>query len=249
MTPPSNPQAIQTININYIINGSGVVLFTFGGISFKTNYNKPVLLLESQNNCPASSYDPDWNVYNFGKNASIRLILTNSVPQSHPMHLHGHTIWVLAEGNGEWDGTITNPNNPIRRDTIQMGPASSLGPSYTVIEWEANNPGVWPLHCHVAGHASTGLFLYVLVRIDLYSIARIPDVHFFPLVSSSNISSVLYHRIMCLLTVNRNVPILYLHYPCHGKSSKPALLGMHGVPKMWSTRLTPGNSFGANPAV
>jgi hypothetical protein len=183
MTLPPNPQAIQTININYTVNGSGVVLFTFGGISFKSDYNKPVLLLESQKNCPAPSYDPDWNVYNFGKNTSIRLILTNSVPQSHPMHLHGHTVWVLAEGNGEWDGTITNPNNPIRRDTVQMGASNSLGSSYIVLQWEANNPGVWPLHCHVAGHASTGLFLYVLVRGELFSISCIPDVYFFPLVS------------------------------------------------------------------
>jgi FtsP/CotA-like multicopper oxidase with cupredoxin domain len=82
---------------------------------------------------------------------------------SHPMHLHGHSFWVLAEGNGEWDGTITNPNNPIRRDTIQIGAPNSVGDGYTVIEFMADNPGVWPFHCHFGDHASAGLYVNVLV--------------------------------------------------------------------------------------
>ncbi|KAL8875892.1 MAG: hypothetical protein Q9192_008968 [Flavoplaca navasiana] len=32
------------------------------------------------------------------------------------MHLHGHNFFVLAEGQGEWDGKITNYPSTTRRD-------------------------------------------------------------------------------------------------------------------------------------
>jgi len=169
IAPPTTPQTTQTININYIINGSGMFLFTFGGTSFRADYNKPVLLVASNNSTPQSTangtspYPSNWNVHDFGKNSSVRLIITNSVSVSHPMHFHGHNFWILAEGNGAWNGTITNPTNPIRRDTFIMGAKTSAGDAYTVIEYIADNPGIWPLHCHVAGHASTGLYINIVV--------------------------------------------------------------------------------------
>ncbi|KAF7862713.1 hypothetical protein EAF04_007586 [Stromatinia cepivora] len=174
-TPPTTPQTTQTIDINYIINGSGMFLFTFGGSSFRANYNKPVLLTAatatpspSKNSTYANStsiYPTSQNVHDFGAPTSVRLIITNSVAVSHPMHLHGHNFWILAEGVGTWDGTITNPSNPIRRDTFMMAAASRTGPKgYTVIEYIADNPGIWPFHCHVSGHASTGLLINVLER-------------------------------------------------------------------------------------
>ncbi|KAI9649367.1 hypothetical protein NHQ30_001942 [Ciborinia camelliae] len=177
-TPPATPQTTQTIDINLIINGSGISLFTFGGSSFRADYNKPVLLTaamatpstfkNSTNVNSTSLYPTNQNVYDFGALTSIRLIITNSVEVSHPMHLHGHNFWILAEGVGTWDGTITNPSNPIRRDTFLMAAASEGGAKgYTVIEYVANNPGVWPFHCHVTGHVSTGLLINVLDRSDL----------------------------------------------------------------------------------
>ncbi|TEY54226.1 hypothetical protein BOTCAL_0241g00080 [Botryotinia calthae] len=174
-TPPVTPQVTQTIDINYIINGSGKFLFTFGGSSFRADYNEPVLLTAatattsmSNNGTYTNStslYPTTMNVHDFGTPASFHLIITNSVPVSHPMHLHGHNFWILAEGVGTWDGTITNPSNPIRRDTFMMAAATRTGSkAYTVIGYIANNPGVWPFHCHVAGHVSTGLLTNVLVR-------------------------------------------------------------------------------------
>ncbi|TVY83153.1 oxidoreductase ptaK [Lachnellula suecica] len=175
MTPPSGPAVTQTININYIINGSGMFLFTMGGNSFRADYNTPVLLVATNSSAsPAASnatsiYPTDWNVNTFGTNSSVRLIITNSITVSHPMHFHGHNFWILAEGNGNWDGTITNPSNPIRRDSFLMGASNAVGPAYTVIEYISDNPGVWPLHCHVAGHSSTGLYINILERPDLLS--------------------------------------------------------------------------------
>lgn len=59
------------------------------------------------------------------------------------MHLHGHNFWVLAEGIGEWDGIITNPTNPQRRDTHILGAGTTEIPTYAVFEWMTDNPGVW----------------------------------------------------------------------------------------------------------
>lgn len=82
----------------------------------------------------------------------------------HNMHLHGTSdFWVLAEGMGEWDGTITNPQNPQRRDGQQLGLGTPEVPSFIVIQLELDNPGVWPFHCHLVVHASAGLIMNILV--------------------------------------------------------------------------------------
>ncbi len=39
-------------------------------------------------------------------------------------------------------------------------------PSYLVLEWAADNPGVWPFHCHSVVHVSAGLYVNVMVRDD-----------------------------------------------------------------------------------
>ena len=70
------------------------------------------------------------------------------------MHLHGHEYWLLNEGPGRWDRhTIINPSNPLRRDTHNLRPNG-----YMVLQYTADNPGVWPFHCHIAWHLSTVCF-------------------------------------------------------------------------------------------
>lgn len=60
-----------------------------------------------------------------------------------------------------WDGTIVNADNPQRRD-VQMMEANS----YIVIQYTQDNPGVWPLHCHIAWHLSAGMNWMVLENPD-----------------------------------------------------------------------------------
>jgi len=118
-------------------------------VSFRVNYDHPVLLLAKLGNV-SYPHDPQWNVYNFGSNSSIRVILYNTTPLAHPMHLHGHQFWVEAVGTGKWDGTVVSASNPPRRD-VQIIPAGSNdNPGYIVLHWLNDNPGVWPLHCHIA---------------------------------------------------------------------------------------------------
>ena len=33
-----------------------------------------------------------------------------------------------------------------------------------MIEFTADNPGVWPFHCHIAWHVSGGLYMNVMER-------------------------------------------------------------------------------------
>ena len=75
-------------------------------------------------------------------------------------------MFVLDEGVGEWDGTtVVNAENPQRRD-VQVLRAQG----YIVVQIDADNPGVWPFHCHIAWHVSAGLYINVMVRIVFFSL-------------------------------------------------------------------------------
>ena len=93
-------------------------------------------------------------MYNFGNNNSVRIIINNKSGAAHPMHLHGHNFNVLAEGTGAWDGTIAHIQNTQRRDVQLLQPNG-----FIVIQYNTDNPGVWPLHCHIAWHVSAGLYI------------------------------------------------------------------------------------------
>lgn len=175
MASRPEPDFTQIIDIGFQTDAAGIGKWTLNNQFFQANYDQAILLLANQGN---TSYpdDPQWNVFNFGNSTSIRFILRNHIPIAHPMHIHGHTFWVVAEGVGEWDGVVTHPENPQRRDThlLDWGYPSPGKPSYMVIDFLANNPGVWPFHCHVAWHVSDGLSMNVMTRPDLITGLQIP---------------------------------------------------------------------------
>lgn len=78
------------------------------------------------------------------KGQRVEITFINTSTMSHPMHLHGHVFQVTAI-DGE-------PINGAMRDTVLVMPKSSLS-----IQFDANNPGVWPLHCHVLYHLEAGM--------------------------------------------------------------------------------------------
>lgn len=157
ITPSTNPYQ-QDLEMDLVMNSTGNYEWQINGQTFRANFNEPILYKAAAGNV-SYPYDPQWNVYNFDKNHSVVLNLTNGSPQAHPYHLHGHNFYVLHEGTGTWDGTVTNPDNPMRRD-IQIVPAHG----HVAFQFEADNPGVWPFHCHVAWHLSGGLAMNVVSR-------------------------------------------------------------------------------------
>lgn len=84
---------------------------------------------------------------------------TNSVP--HPIHLHGHDFYVLAQDTGTYDADTTSLTltNPPRRDV-----ATLPGGGYLVIAFLTDNPGAWLLHCHIGWHANEGFALQLVER-------------------------------------------------------------------------------------
>jgi FtsP/CotA-like multicopper oxidase with cupredoxin domain len=74
----------------------------------------------------------------------VEIIFNNKSMMSHPMHLHGHVFQVT-----EIDGKKING---AMRDTVNILPNSTVK-----MEFDANNPGVWMLHCHVLYHEMGGM--------------------------------------------------------------------------------------------
>ncbi|KAJ3031070.1 UNVERIFIED_CONTAM: hypothetical protein HDU68_006658 [Siphonaria sp. JEL0065] len=93
-------------------------------------------------------------VKNLGDVAEI--IIVNSDSGKHPFHLHGHTFQIIALTNATFDPANPYPSplpsNPVRRDTINI-----QGGGYAIIRFQATNPGVWFLHCHIEWHFEAGL--------------------------------------------------------------------------------------------
>uniref|UniRef100_K3ZL53 Laccase n=1 Tax=Setaria italica TaxID=4555 RepID=K3ZL53_SETIT len=92
-------------------------------------------------------------------NATVEVVLQNTAlvaRESHPMHLHGHNFFVLAQGFGNFrqDTAAKRYNlvNPQERNTLAV-PSGG----WAVIRFVANNPGMWIMHCHFDAHLPIGL--------------------------------------------------------------------------------------------
>ncbi|KAL4767505.1 multicopper oxidase-domain-containing protein [Aspergillus nidulans var. acristatus] len=93
-------------------------------------------------------------------NEWVYMIVNTTIPVSHPIHLHGHDFFVLAQGTNPWDGKYQT-SNPPRRDTAVLP-----GNGYLVMAWETDNPGAWLMHCHIGWHTTEGFALQFVERID-----------------------------------------------------------------------------------
>lgn len=71
----------------------------------------------------------------------VRLRFINTGVMAHPMHLHGHSMTVIAR-----DGYPLS--HPYEVDTFNIAPGETWDVALT-----ADNPGTWLLHCHILPHA------------------------------------------------------------------------------------------------
>ncbi|KAI0602878.1 multicopper oxidase [Biscogniauxia sp. FL1348] len=165
-----NPDTVETIEVDLFTNATGHHVWIMNNATQYTDYNHPVMLEAYRGNF--SFPDPRANVYDFGSNRTVRIVLNTVYQSAHPMHLHGHNFQVLAEGPGAWDGkTIVNPENPLRRDTHMQRRYGHL-----VIQFTTDNPGVWSYHCHIAWHASMGYNIVLLERPAELAKTQIPFI-------------------------------------------------------------------------
>jgi FtsP/CotA-like multicopper oxidase with cupredoxin domain len=88
---------------------------------------------------------PNRNSLDVKKGERVELVIKNETGMSHPMHLHGHVFEVTEIDSQRIKGAV--------RDTILVPAKSTIK-----VVFDANNPGVWPYHCHIAYHQATGMF-------------------------------------------------------------------------------------------
>lgn len=76
-----------------------------------------------------------------GERVRIRFV-NFSVIDHHPIHLHGHTFWITGTEGGRMPEPSWYPSN-----NVLVGVAQARE-----IEFIANNPGDWFMHCHMFHH-------------------------------------------------------------------------------------------------
>uniref|UniRef100_A0A7S0G1I0 Plastocyanin-like domain-containing protein n=1 Tax=Rhodosorus marinus TaxID=101924 RepID=A0A7S0G1I0_9RHOD len=105
----------------------------------------------------------------------VRVVLQNGLnfqdeSEAHPFHMHGGDYWVLGRGQGifdpEKDMEKLNFENPPLQSTTSVLPFG-----WTVIEFLADNPGFWLLHCHIGLHSAMGMGLVIAIAPEM-----IPDI-------------------------------------------------------------------------
>ena len=75
----------------------------------------------------------------------VRLVFENRTVMFHPMHLHGHTFQVVGAGKAG-----------ARKDTAIVRPDHRV-----TVDFVADNPGQWMLHCHNLYHQVAGMMTTV----------------------------------------------------------------------------------------
>jgi FtsP/CotA-like multicopper oxidase with cupredoxin domain len=80
-----------------------------------------------------------------GKGERVELVFSNQTRMPHPMHLHGHEFQVVEIDGKRFAGAV--------RDTVLVPPRRRV-----VVAFDANNPGLWAIHCHLLYHLDAGMF-------------------------------------------------------------------------------------------
>lgn len=90
----------------------------------------------------------DKPMFSAKRDETIILESRNDTAFAHAMHIHGHHFRVL-ERNGE------KLEHPDWRDTFTTVPRETVK-----IAFVSDNPGRWLIHCHMLGHAASGMMTW-----------------------------------------------------------------------------------------
>ncbi|MDN3504093.1 MAG: multicopper oxidase family protein [Rhabdochlamydiaceae bacterium] len=85
------------------------------------------------------------------KGQRIEMVFINNTSMAHPMHLHGHVFQIIEMDGDKFSGAI--------RDTVLVLPGQTIK-----VIFDANNPGIWAMHCHNGYHLWGGMFTTVLYQ-------------------------------------------------------------------------------------
>lgn len=133
------PEATRnlTLTTRSLINSEGQWRYQFNDTTYQ-HHSVPLLLAyHYQILIPESP-----NVLTIHEGEVLDITFVNLDTKQHPIHLHGHSFWILTS------------DRPVKRDTFTLPAGESL-----TIRLVANNPGVWMVHCHVSWHVMMGMGL------------------------------------------------------------------------------------------
>ncbi|MEQ1688265.1 MAG: copper resistance system multicopper oxidase [Sphingopyxis sp.] len=87
--------------------------------------------------------------YRFERDERVRMTFVNDSMMTHPMHLHGH-FFELVNGHG-----LHQPS----KHTVRVFSGGTIS-----VDFPADAPGDWVLHCHLLYHMHAGMMRVVTVR-------------------------------------------------------------------------------------
>jgi iron transport multicopper oxidase len=97
-----------------------------------------------------------YHVLDFNYGDVVDLVFYNSDPGVHPLHLHGQSFWIMAQGqagDGPYDPNLTPLAPLVARDV-----AAVQADSYLVLRFQSSHPLLWFFHCHIEWHLGKSYF-------------------------------------------------------------------------------------------
>lgn len=139
-------------------NSENLFRWKMNGTSMQVYWDNPTLLQIWNNDTSFTNTSGVVHLPRANEWSYVVIETTLAVP--HPIHLHGHDFFILAQGTGTYSSSdITQLTNPPRRDTAML---PSLG--YLVVAFKTDNPGAWLMHCHIGWHTEEGFAIQFLER-------------------------------------------------------------------------------------
>ena len=146
VTPYYNSSEPVTLGFN----SDNLFRWKMNGTSMQVYWDDPTLLQIYNNETSFTEYSGVIELPEADEWSYVIVQTTLAVP--HPIHLHGHDFYVLAQGTGTYEASdISTLTNPTRRD-VAMLPASG----HLVLAFKTDNPGAWLMHCHIGWHTEEG---------------------------------------------------------------------------------------------
>ncbi|XP_028783447.1 laccase-7-like [Neltuma alba] len=92
-------------------------------------------------------------------NSTVQVVFQDTAilgAENHPMHIHGFNFHVLAQGTGNYNASRDESKFNLKDPQIRNTVAVPFG-GWSVIRFQADNPGIWLVHCHIDNHLTWGL--------------------------------------------------------------------------------------------
>ncbi|KAK4057386.1 ferroxidase fet3 [Microbotryomycetes sp. JL221] len=180
------PQLVPTKNLTFTVTfdtySDGSNRAAFNDITFQMPKTPTLFSMLSMGNesLLPQVYGPQTHAVVLEKFDVVNLKIVNADGNAHPFHLHGTSFQVTRVSTNDTSEdpeinpveTFDNPN-PSRRDVIIVpGEGGAVN-----IQWVANNPGAWILHCHIDWHMTAGLaMVFIEAPTEAQQILQVPQV-------------------------------------------------------------------------